>query len=221
MYAPLLDTKTGDYVSQEETDKVKSLVADRKDISEHLRLCPAVGSDEGAMFCNIDFIKPEFALLQVAVEVADGVVCSLTTRYSNGLVASLGATGGTTREFLNIRPDQGERIIACSIETGRRAGEVNAKDRVTAIRMYTNRGPDLVGNAGDWKAAVDGKGIRGGIAFEGLTLKHFDPLLANGHLKGFWGRSVNTAVRSKRTGIYRLGPVWGDTEVRSFIDVGF
>ncbi|KAM0198481.1 hypothetical protein ACHAPI_004005 [Fusarium lateritium] len=217
-YHPLLEGASG---SKEEADKVASLVADKNDISEHLRLAPLVGSDEGTLFCNLDFVKPTFALLQVIVEISDrGVVSGMRTRYSNGLVTNLGAVGSGKQVTLNLHPEDGERIVACSIEVGRPTDETNAKERVTAIRLYTNRGPDLMGQADGWQPSLEGKGQRGNTSFEGLTLKHYDPLLAGGHLKGFWGRSINTSTSGKRTGLYRMGPIWGDTQDDSVVAAG-
>ncbi|KAK6721154.1 hypothetical protein SNK04_000049 [Fusarium graminearum] len=212
-YHPLLEGASG---SKEEADKVASLVADKNDISEHLRLAPPIGSDEGTLFCNLDFVKPTFALLQIIVEISDrGVVSGMRTRYSNGLVTNLGAVGSGKQVTLNLHPEDGEKVVACSIEVGRPTDEANAKERVTAVRLYTNRGPDLMGQADNWQASVEGKGQRGNTSFEGLTLKHYDPLLAGGHVKGFWGRSINTSTSGKRTGLYRLGPIWGDTQDNS------
>ncbi|KAJ4258214.1 hypothetical protein NW762_008362 [Fusarium torreyae] len=217
-YPALLDGPSG---SQDEADKVASLVIDKKDISEHLRLAPLIGSDEGTLFCNLDFVKPAFALLQIVIEISDnGVVSGMRTRYSNGLVTSLGAVGKGKQVTLNLHPEDGERVVACSIEVGRPTDEANAKERVTALRLYTNRGPDLMGQADNWQASLDGKGQRGNTSFEGLTLKHYDPLLANGHLKGFWGRSVNTAISGKRTGLYRIGPIWGDVQDDTVVAAG-
>ncbi|KAF0643184.1 hypothetical protein FPSE5266_07850 [Fusarium pseudograminearum] len=212
-YHPLLEGSSG---SKEEADKVASLVADKNDISEHLRLAPPIGSDEGTLFCNLDFVKPTFALLQIIVEISDrGVVSGMRTRYSNGLVTNLGAVGSGKQVTLNLHPEDGERVVACSVEVGRPTDEANSKERVTAVRLYTNRGPDLMGQADNWQASVEGKGQRGNTSFEGLTLKHYDPLLAGGHLKGFWGRSINTSTSGKRTGLYRMGPIWGDTQDNS------
>ncbi|KAM0490561.1 hypothetical protein ACHAP8_011466 [Fusarium lateritium] len=195
-YYPLLDGASG---SKEEADKVASLVADKPDISEHLRL----------------------ALPLVIVEVSDrGVVSGMRTRYSNGLVTNLGAVGSGKQVTLNLHPEDGEWIFACSIEVGRPTDEAGAKERVTAVRLYTNRGPDLLGQADNWQPAVEGKGQRGNTSFEGLTLKHYDPLLAGGHLKGFWGRSINTSTSGKRTGLYRMGPIWGDTQDDSVVVAG-
>jgi hypothetical protein len=217
-YHPLLEGASG---SQEEANKVASLVADKNDISEHLRLAPPIGSDEGTLFCNLDFVKPTFALLQIVVEISDrGVVSGMRTRYSNGLVTNLGAVGSGKQVTLNLHPEDGERVVACSIEVGRPMDESSAKERVTAVRLYTNRGPDLMGQADNWQSSLDGKGQRGNTSFEGLTLKHYDPLLAGGHLKGFWGRSVNTSTSGKRTGLYRMGPIWGDTQDDSVVAAG-
>ncbi|RGP58775.1 hypothetical protein FSPOR_11795 [Fusarium sporotrichioides] len=217
-YHPLLEGESG---SKEEADKVASLVADKHDISEHLRLAPPIGSDEGTLFCNLDFVKPTFALLQVIVEISDrGVVSGMRTRYSNGLVTNLGAVGSGKQVTLNLHPEDGERVFACSIEVGRPTDEANAKERVTAVRLYTNRGPDLMGQADNWQPSVEGKGQRGNTSFEGLTLRHYDPLLAGGHLKGFWGRSINTSTSGKRTGLYRMGPIWGDTQDDSAVVAG-
>ncbi|KAJ4006387.1 hypothetical protein NW766_010473 [Fusarium irregulare] len=218
-YPPLYNGPVG---SEEETNKIAALVADKSDISEHLRLAPLIGSDEGTFFCNLDFIKPSFALLQVIVEISDrGVVTGLRTRYSNGLVTNLGAAGdGNKTITLNLHPEEGERIVACSLEVGRPLDEANAKERVTAIRLYTNRGPDLMGQAENWKPAQDGRGQRGNTSFDQLTMKHYDPLLAGGHLKGFWGRSVNTSTLGRRTGLYRIGPIWGDTQDDSVVASG-
>ncbi|KAM0211949.1 hypothetical protein ACHAQI_005103 [Fusarium lateritium] len=171
--------------SKEEADKVASLVADKNDISEHLRLAPLV-----------------------IVEISDrGVVSGMRTRYSNGLVTNLGAVGSGKQVTLNLHPEDGERIVACSIEVGRPTDETNAKERVTAIRLYINCGPDLMGQADGWQPSLEGKGQRGNTSFEGLTLKHYDPLLAGGYLKGFWGRSINTSTSGKRTGLPKIGGV--------------
>ncbi|KAF4459911.1 hypothetical protein FALBO_13327 [Fusarium albosuccineum] len=221
VYAPLLDTSSGAYTSQDESDKVAAIVAEKNDISEHLRLAPLIGSDEGTLFCNLDFVKPSFALLQVVVEVSEGgVITGMRTRYSNGLVTSLGAVGNGKQVTLNLHPEDGEKVVACSIEVGRPASDTNAKEKVTALRLYTNRGPDLLGQADGCQPAVDGKGQRGNTSFEGLTLKHYDPLLDNGHLKGFWGRSVNTSARNQRTGLYRLAPIWGNVQDNTVVAPG-
>jgi hypothetical protein len=84
---------------------------------------------------------------------------------------------------------------------------------VTAVRLYSNRGPDLLGNAEDWKPAVNGQGVRDGVAYQDLAIKHFDPLLVNAHVKGFWGYAVTTSRMTAQSGIFRLAPIWGNKEV--------
>lgn len=142
-----------------------------------------------------------------------GVVIGLSVRYANGLLAAVGTTGYNRKVSLTMHPQDGEKIIACSIESGRVKGEANATARVTAVGLYTNRGPDLLGQAEDWKPAVNGEGIRSGVPFEGLSMKHFDPLLVNAHIKGFWGYAVTTSRITPQSGIFRLAPIWGNKEV--------
>ncbi|CAH0004452.1 unnamed protein product [Clonostachys byssicola] len=104
--------------------------------------------------------------------------------------------GGERKVTLTVRPEDGEKIIACSVETGRVQDEENAVTRVTAVRLYTNRGPDLEGHAKDWTPPpADGKGIRSGRAFVDLKMTHFDPILTNGHIKAgsIWGNKEDTA----------------------------
>ncbi|RHZ67383.1 uncharacterized protein CDV56_109620 [Aspergillus thermomutatus] len=211
-YPPLLDRVEGDGVTDDEAAKASTYTGNQPDISEFLRLAPMVGSVHGTLFCHLDFVKSDFSLRTVTVELNGGVVSSLSVRYANGLLAAAGTAGGSRKVSLTVRPEDGERIIACSIETGRVKGEANATARVTAIRLYTNRGPDLLGHADDWKPAVNGEGVRGGVQFEGLSMKHFDPLLVNAHIKGFWGYGVSTSRLTPQSGLFRLAPIWGNKE---------
>ncbi|RAH86853.1 hypothetical protein BO86DRAFT_394649 [Aspergillus japonicus CBS 114.51] len=213
-YPPLLDHADGDGMSEDEVAKAASYKAEQPDVSEFQRLAPMVGSATGSLFCNLDFIKPDFSLRSVRVAVHNGVVAGLSVRYANGLLAAMGTVGGDRLLSLDLNAEDGEKIIACSIETGREEfdDDPNAPTRVTAIRLYTNRGPDLLGNAEDWKPAVNGRGIRGGVAFKDLTLTHFDPLLVNSHVKGFWGYGITTTTLKAESGLYRLAPIWGNKE---------
>ncbi|EAW12959.1 uncharacterized protein ACLA_013960 [Aspergillus clavatus NRRL 1] len=222
-YPPLLERVDGDGVTDDEAAKASTYTNNQPDISEFLRLAPMVGSVQGALFCHLDFVKADFSLRTVTVELNGGVVCGLTARYANGLLATTGTAGGGRKVSLTVRPEDGEKIIACSIETGRVKGEANAMPRVTALRLYTNRGPDLLGNSEDWKPAVNGEGVRGGVQFEGLSMKHFDPLLVNAHIKGFWGYGVSSSRLTPQSGIFRLGPIWGNKEVRlwSLLSISF
>jgi hypothetical protein len=164
----------------------------------------------------LDYLKPNFALSQVSVEITNGVIAAIDLRYTNGLTSQLGTPGAGKKVSLNIDPYKNEKIVACSIETGR----INEKSpfRITAFRLYTNRGPDLIGQADDWKLAVAGKGIRGGIEYQDLELKHFDPLLEGGYLKGVCGWCKYGISQTASTGIYRLGPIWGNATAATFVD---
>ncbi|KAK7229795.1 hypothetical protein V2G26_001965 [Clonostachys chloroleuca] len=187
--------------------------ADRPDVGQFQRLAPMVGTFQGRLFCNLDFVKPEFSLRTITVELHNGVVSAVSVRYSNGLLAAVGTPGGERKVTLIVLPEDGEKIIACSVETGRVQDEENAVTRVTAVRLYTNRGPDLEGNAKDWTPPpADGKGIRSGRAFVDLKMTHFDPILTNGHIKGFWGHAITSSQINPQSGIYRLAPIWGNNE---------
>ncbi|KAK3374267.1 hypothetical protein B0T24DRAFT_594372 [Lasiosphaeria ovina] len=167
----------------------------------------------------MDFIKPDFSLRTVTVEMNGGVVAGLSVRYTNGLLAAAGTSGGDRRVTLTVRPEDGEKIIACSIETGCSKNEADAKTRVTAIRLHTNRGNDLYGQPESWKAAVNSEGVRGSTTFKALTMHHFDPLLDeldDARLKGFCGFGVTTSTMTYQSGIYRLAPIWGNKEVGYF-----
>lgn len=212
-YPPLLERADGDGVTDIEAAKASSYAIDQPDVGEFQKLAPMVGSVRGTLFCNLDFVKPDFSLRTVTVSMNGGVVAGLSVRYANGLLATVGTAGGDKHITLTVRPDDGEKIIACSIETGRVKGEANATARVTSVRLYTNRGPDLIGNAEDWKPAVNSQGTRGGVEFESLSMKHFDPLLVNAHVKGFWGYATTTPLLTSQSGIFRLGPIWGSKEV--------
>ncbi|KAJ5646745.1 hypothetical protein N7490_003117 [Penicillium lividum] len=211
-YPQLLPRTDNDGVTEAESLKAESYKAEQPDVSEFQRLAPMVGSPQGTLFCNLDFIKPDFSLRTISVDVHGGVVSGISLRYANGLLAAMGTAGKGPKVSLVLHPEDGEKIIACSIETGSVKGESKALTRVTAVRLYTNRGPDLLGNAEDWKPPVKGEGIRGGIQFENLTLTHFDPLLVNAHLKGFWGYGLTTSHIQPQSGIYRLAPIWGSKE---------
>lgn len=209
---PLLERVEGDGVTEAEAAKAASYSVDQPDVGKFQKLAAMVGSPQGTLFCNLDFVKADFSLRTVTVDVEKGVVTGLSVRYTNGLLAAVGTAGGH-RSTLTVHHEDGEKIIACSIETGRVKGVENAPTRVTALRLYTNRGPDLLGNSEDWKPAVKREGTRDGIPFENLELKHFDPLLVNAQIKGFWGYGTTTPQINSNSGIFRLAPIWGNKEV--------
>ncbi|KAH6991891.1 hypothetical protein EDB82DRAFT_573679 [Fusarium venenatum] len=209
----LIESKEGDGILEPELDKANSYRETQPDIGVSMRLAPMVGSAFGALFCNLDFVKADFSLRTVTVEVENGVVVAISVRYANGLQATVGTPGGSHKVSLTLRPSEGQKIIACSIETGRRKDSPDATTRVTALRLYTNRGPDLEGHAKDWVQSQNETGLRDGIEFKDLKLVHFDPLLVNAHVKGFWGHALttNTGINSI-SGVYRLAPIWGNKE---------
>ncbi|KAF0636019.1 hypothetical protein FPSE5266_20341 [Fusarium pseudograminearum] len=209
----LIEATNGDGMQEAEITKANSYLETQPDVGVSMRLAPLVGSPFGGMFCNLDFVKADFSLRTVTVEVEKGVVVAISVRYSNGLQATMGTPGGSHKVSLTLRPSDGQKITACSIETGRRKGSPDATTRITALRLYTNRGPDLEGHAKDWVQANGETGLRDGFEFEGLKLVHFDPLLVNAHVKGFWGhaQTSNTGI-NPTSGVYRLGPIWGNRE---------
>ena len=79
---------------------------------------------------------------------------------------------------------------------GRRKGSPNPSTRITALRLYTNRGPDLEGHSKDRVQFRDGFDTRVGIGFESLKLVHFDPLLVNAHIKGLCVLTTKTRINS-------------------------
>ncbi|KAG7406377.1 hypothetical protein Forpe1208_v013961 [Fusarium oxysporum f. sp. rapae] len=222
VFPSLLESSEGenDAVTEVEAAKAASYAQYQPDIGEFQRLAPMVGSAYGTLFCNLDFVKPDFSLRTVTVEVNKGVVVAISIRYANGLFASMGTTGGSHKVALTVRSEEGEKIIACSIETGRVKGDTNGGTRVTAVRLYTNRGPDLEGNSKDWSQTKSGTATRDGVEFEDLKLHHFDPLLVNAHIKGFWGHGITSSALNPQSGIYRLAPIWGNKEDTSTGTVG-
>ncbi|OBS23324.1 hypothetical protein FPOA_03873 [Fusarium poae] len=209
----LIESKEGDDMKEPELTKANSYLETQPDMGVSMRLAPMVGSDFGSMFCNLDFVKPDFSLRTVTVEVERGVIVAISVRYANGLQATMGTPGGNHKVSLTLQPSEGQKIIACSIETGRRKGDPDATIRITALRLYTNRGPDLEGHSRDWVQSHNNSGLRDNIEFEDLELVHFDPLLVNAHIKGFWGYAMTTSTGINPTsGIYRLAPIWGNKQ---------
>ncbi|RFN47650.1 hypothetical protein FIE12Z_8107 [Fusarium flagelliforme] len=209
----LIEPTQDDGVQEAELNKANSYLQTQPDVGVSMRLAPMVGTAFGALFCNLDFVKAEFSLRTVTVEVEKGVVVAISVRYANGLQATMGTPGGSHKVSLTLRPADGQKIIACSIESGRWKNNPDASTRITALRLYTNRGPDLEGHSKDWVQSRDETGTRDGVEFEGLKLVHFDPLLVNAHIKGFWGHALTTnSGLNSASGVYRLAPIWGNKE---------
>ncbi|KAI9835476.1 MAG: hypothetical protein M1837_003785 [Sclerophora amabilis] len=205
LYAP-----TGT-LSSDENDKIATLQKDRVNLSEHLRLTAPVGSytagTSGRPFCNLDFMQPDFVISSISVEIYAGVVAALTVVYTNGLVLTRGKS--RSRESQIALADLGteERIIAGSIETGVPATG-SPEPRVTSLKLYTNRGRGLLGQAKDRRFQGGRNGVRDGIEFKDLLTTSWDTPIADGYVKGFWGRSDESLNAG---GIWRLGFIWGNT----------
>ncbi|RPA86777.1 hypothetical protein BJ508DRAFT_410962 [Ascobolus immersus RN42] len=214
-YPAVYDTSATGYQS-DETAKIQEITNASPEFGESLRMGALMGSTTGQLFCGLDYLKPSFAISQVVVEVTNGAIAVIDLRYTNGLTSQLGTPGAGKKVTLTVDPYQNEKIVACSIETGRT--DDKSPFRITAFRLYTNRGPDLIGQADDWKAAITGKGIRGGVEYRDLELKHFDPLLEGGYFKGIWGWCKYGKVQNASTGVYRLGPIWGNVAAAAFTD---
>ncbi|KAM0251934.1 hypothetical protein ACHAQJ_007949 [Trichoderma viride] len=119
------------------------------------------------------------------IKVNGGVVTSLSVRYTNGLLATVGTAGsGRSTAY----------------------GQVQCHSLCNCLRFYTHRGPDLLGNSEDWKLAVKGESIHYGVQFEDFFLKHFDALLVNAQIERFWGYG---GIESD---IFRLASICGNKE---------
>lgn len=199
-----------------EQTAINEIIKAQPAISDHLRLTALSGSTkEGSFFSGLEFVRPNFVISELSVEVAEGAVAALSYRYTNGLVLSRGCprTGGKPIVLKSL--DIKERIVACSIETGRPSNG-STELRVTALRLHTNRGRSLLGQAADWTKPDSGKrGYRGGVQYHDLTLADFDPPMGKGSLRGFWGRSRDGTKGVSTDGIWRLGALWGDLETVS------
>ena len=144
----------------------------------------------------------------ISVEVADGAITALTVMFRNGLTVSRGKTRGKPVITLgDFRPE--ERIIAGSVETGQPVADPSEM-RVTCLKLHTNQGRSLIGQATESRPQGAGRAVRDGVEFQNLSIAFFDTPLPNGCLKGFWGRSEDRAPAPSGCGIWRLGFIWGD-----------
>lgn len=114
--------------------------------------------------------------------------------------------GRLVRLRLNIEANK--KIVGCSIETGRSDSIDANRDRITALRLSTNRGSTLVGQPPDWKEPEQECSIRDGALFEGLQMVHFDSILEGGYVHGFWGQT--SLDRGLDVGFTRIAPIWSN-----------
>lgn len=179
------------------------LKLERPTVSANFRLGYLWGSEKGRLFCPLEFLKPNFVVKTVAVGIAQGRVVNFEINYENGLTFQRGDF--TRDDFVrkDLTLNTGEKFINCGIETGKKDGDI--EERVTAIRLYTNRGNVLAGHLDDWQQILH---TRGGVEYTDLKLEYFEPNMKFGYFKGFWGWCLEETERSK-DGIYRLGAIWG------------
>jgi len=81
--APALYTESDD-ISFSEQNVLKQLAIDRPGIGTHLRVTSAVGT-EGTPFNNLEFLKENWSVEAVRVEIANGAVVCVEVAYDNGL----------------------------------------------------------------------------------------------------------------------------------------
>lgn len=206
-----VETPNSSSLSSEEQAAVDQIMKDQPSISDNLRLTSLCGSpSEGSFFTSLEFQRPNFVISDIFVEIAEGSLAFLSCKYTNGLVLTRGGSrGGVQVALRDFSPKEG--VISCTIETGRVVG--SSQDRVTAIRLHTNRGRSLVAQAPDYmKAGPKKQAYRGGVSYENLILTDFDPPMGGATLRGFWGRSRDVEKGIAAGGIWRLGALWGDLE---------
>ncbi|OJD38586.1 phenylacetyl-ligase [Diplodia corticola] len=217
---PLCDDARGVLHPAEKT-KVKKLEEENPGLAKHTRMDVPHGSwDTGRLFCSLDYLKPDWILAEVSVNVWRGVVCTLTLRYTNGLITTFwrpNPQGKLVRLRLNVAAD--EKIVACSVESGRLVHfDADAGVRITALRLSTNRGSTLVGQPPDWAEPSQKWSIRGGTLFEDLQMVHFDPILEGGWLQGFWGHVE--PGRGLGLSLTRIAPIWSNAKQPVSASVG-
>ncbi|CAK4024480.1 Hypothetical predicted protein [Lecanosticta acicola] len=188
-------------LSMDEQSAIDKFLADRPHLGRNLQLSPPIGSEtKGGAFSNLEFLQPAWKLLAVKVEIHDGAVSCLWLHYDNGLILTRGtAKGGRIVEMSGLKT--GERIISASIQIGK-GPENSSVHRIIALQLHTNRGRNFIGQA-DVCSVEDKAHLRDGTKYTDVQTRFFDVPLKYGTLKGFYGRTDDTAI-------WRLGLIWGD-----------
>lgn len=195
-----------------EKQKVRDLVAEHPNIGAHIRISPPCGEgSSGSTFCSLDFLKPDWIVAKVVVQVSCGAIATITIHYANGLSTVFGPRrqGGKLFE-LELDIAKKEKIVSCSFEMGRVVGMGNSPLRMTALRLSTNRCSVLIAQAGNWKQPLNGLSKRASVSFKDLQMVDYDQPMSNGHIVGFWGQTDPVAG----FGLCRLAPIWCDMYAR-------
>ncbi|MCJ1249394.1 hypothetical protein MMC30_006617 [Trapelia coarctata] len=197
--APLISGSDG--LPLDEQGVLDTFQKQRPGLGTNLRVTVPVGSQtKGDSFNNLEFLQPEWIITRISIEIADGQIAAFSVYYDNGLILSRGkARNGRPKELANF--SAGERIIAASIQTGKREGQT--EPCVIALQLHTNRGRSLIGQAAKCLNLGEKKHSRDDVVYTDVATQFFDMPLKDGNVKGFWGRSDDT-------GIWRLGLIWGD-----------
>ena len=83
--APALYSSTDD-LTMDEKAMFDNIAAERPDTSEHLRVSlAACASTKGSLFNNLDFVRADWMVSSITVEIANGAVVAIAVAYSNGL----------------------------------------------------------------------------------------------------------------------------------------
>lgn len=185
-----------------EAAKRDEIVAERPDISTYYRLGNLSGSSHGDLFCGLEFIKPNFKVQRISVEMFEGAVVALRIRYLNGVIYQQGRTQTPADcKPLEYSLRAKEKIISCWIEIGSKTSEDHK--RVTGLKLFTNQGNKL-----DTTNTGDGKLTRGGFNYTDISSEYRYPTIEYGCFQGIWGQGVGNG-NAKLDGIYRLGMIWG------------
>jgi hypothetical protein len=106
----------------------------------------------------------------------------------------------------------GERIICASLEHGQLPSQGGT--RILAIRLFTNHGRRLLGQAAVNEVARDGVVTKDGVLYEKVENIYIDSPFHKGTLRGFFGR----CDESDYHGIIRVGLIWGDLSEVVYMD---
>ncbi|KAG9960506.1 hypothetical protein KCU61_g6435, partial [Aureobasidium melanogenum] len=208
----------GDDISFSEQDALKKMAIDRPGIGTHLRVTSAVGTaDEGEPFNNLDFLKEDWGVEAVRVEIARGAVVCVEVAYDNGLFLRKGKPSkGVVKELASFRP--GERVAYASLEYGElqddktdqaaESEKSKPRPRVLAVRLYTTYGRRLVAQAATNEVLSSEKIKKDGVIYDKVKSIYVDSPLSKGTFRGFFGST-------DQMGIVRLGLIWGNLDSKT------